>query len=174
MLAGFFGLLGIAYAFRMFDEISRPQHCRDRWIKYCAVGGCAGLWPSLTTVGIPFSVLFESIRFFPESRRWTSCSGRTGARRRRCVQDLRVVPAALSVSCRWLPERLPITTRSRCWSPAGSVWSGCAPGSAAEYATPRFRAFAKPILEVLAGIPTVRSRVLCRAQSRRSWVRGGR
>ena len=24
-----------------------------------------------------------------------------------------------------------------------------------EYATPRFRAFAKPILEILAGIPTV-------------------
>jgi len=105
----------------------------------------------LTTVGIVFSVLFETVRFFE-----------------------RVSPLDFLFGLHWSPQ-----TAIRADQAGSSGSFGIAPLVAgtllittiamlvagpiglfaaiymAEYATPRFRAFVKPILEILAGIPTV-------------------
>tara|TARA_R110002073_G_scaffold84612_8_gene201923 strand:- start:26415 stop:27803 length:1389 start_codon:yes stop_codon:yes gene_type:complete len=105
----------------------------------------------LTTVGIVFSVLFESIRFFGK-----------------------VSPAEFLFGLEWSPQ-----TALRADQVASSGAFGAVPLFAgtllisaialiiavpvglmsaiylAEYAHPKFRAFAKPTLEILAGVPTV-------------------
>lgn len=105
----------------------------------------------LTTVGIIGSVLFESLRFFA-----------------------RVSPIEFLFGLEWSPQTALRADQGGSSGAFGAVplfvgttlimlVAMCVAGPIglfaaiymAEYASPRFRAFAKPILEVLAGIPTV-------------------
>jgi phosphate transport system permease protein len=105
----------------------------------------------LTTIGIVFSVLFESIRFFN-----------------------RVSPFEFLFGLQWSPQTairadqvgssgafgiVPLVTGTLLITTIAMFIAGpiglFAAIYMAEYATPRFRSIAKPILEILAGIPTV-------------------
>jgi phosphate transport system permease protein len=105
----------------------------------------------LTTVGILFSVLFETVRFFE-----------------------RVSPLDFLFGTHWSPQTairadqvgssgafgiVPLVTGTLLITLIAMIVAGpiglFAAIYMAEYATPRFRAAAKPVLEILAGIPTV-------------------
>jgi phosphate transport system permease protein len=144
-----FGLLGFAVALRALTVEFRARNHVERFVKV-VLFGCACV-AVLTTVGIVFSVLFETVRFFE-----------------------RVSPVEFLFGLHWSPQ-----TAIRADQVGSSGAFGIAPLVAgtllittiamliagpiglfaaiymAEYATPRFRAFAKPVLEILAGIPTV-------------------
>ena len=105
----------------------------------------------LTTIGIVLSVLFETFRFFskvspidflfglqwsPQTAMRADQVGSSGA--------FGIVPLVVGT--------LLITFIAMLVAGPIGLFSAI---YMAEYATPRFRAFAKPILEILAGIPTV-------------------
>ena len=144
-----FGLLGIAFGLRSLSSSFRARNHVERFVKgVLFAGACVAV---LTTIGIVCSVLFETVRFFE-----------------------RVSPLDFLFGTQWSP-----TNRD----PGGSgrlFWSirhrAAGHGDAADYrhchadcgtdrpvrchlsgryASPRFRGVAKPLLEVLAGIPTV-------------------
>jgi phosphate transport system permease protein len=111
----------------------------------------------LTTIGIVFSVLYETIRFFFDP----SLSGRPTI-------------TEFLFGTEWNPQAamradqgeirtaygfVPLLTGTALITFIAIVVAGHLGLYSAiylsEYATPRFRAFAKPILEILAGIPTV-------------------
>ncbi len=105
----------------------------------------------LTTIGIVMSVLFESLRFFQKipvtdflfGLEWSpqiairsdqvGASGAFGA--------IPLLAGTLLISAIALMVAVPVGLMSAIYL--------------SEYATPRLRAFAKPVIEVLAGIPTV-------------------
>ena len=89
---------------RAVGRNSAPAITFERVVKYRAAGllGCVAV---LTTIGIVFSVLFETIRFFQQGLAdrlpVRHCSGR---RRPRCAPT-RSARRAPSASCRWSPAR---------------------------------------------------------------------
>jgi phosphate transport system permease protein len=144
-----FGLLGIAYGLRSLSVQFRARNHVENVVKYVLLAAaCVAV---LTTIGIVFSVLFETMRFFQK-----------------------VSPLDFIFGTQWSPQ-----TAIRADQVGSSGAFGIVPLVAgtllitliamliagpiglfaaiymAEYATPRFRAIAKPILEILAGIPTV-------------------
>jgi phosphate transport system permease protein len=105
----------------------------------------------LTTIGIVFSVLFESIRFFQrvpfeEFLFGTQWSPQTAIR-----EDQVGSSGAFGI--------VPLVTGTLLITVIAMLVAGPIGLFAAiymsEYAGPRFRAIAKPLLEILAGIPTV-------------------
>lgn len=143
------GLAGIAFAWRRVSPTFRARNRFELIVKIVLLA-CASV-AVLTTVGIVFSVLFETIRFFQ-----------------------RVPVTDFLFGLQWSPQ-----TAIRADQVGSSGAFGIAPLVAgtvlitliailiagpiglfaavymAEYATPRFRSVAKPVLEILAGIPTV-------------------
>lgn len=144
-----FGLLGLAYGLRALTSSFRARNNVERAVKIALfVAACVAV---LTTIGILCSVLFETLRFFQK-----------------------VSPLDFLFGTQWSPQ---IAMRADQGGSSGAF--GIIPLVAgtllitliamliagpvglfaaiymAEYATPRFRAFAKPLLEILAGIPTV-------------------
>ena len=123
----------------------------------CVLALCATV-AILTTIGIVFSVARRDLPVLLRSgaqraarRSPSSCSAPSGTRRRRCA-PIRATSGRHSASFRcW---------SARCSSPSSpSAWparSACSRRYICR-STPRraFRAFAKPVLEILAGIPTV-------------------
>lgn len=105
----------------------------------------------LTTVGIVFSVLFESVRFFGkvpfnEFMFGTHWSPQTSIRADQVASDgsfgaIPLFVGTLLISAIALIIAVPIGLMSAIYL--------------TEYAKPRVRAFAKPAMEILAGIPTV-------------------
>lgn len=143
------GLIGLAFTLRLVSASFRARNNVERFIErallLCA---CVAV---LTTVGIVFSVLFETVRFFN-----------------------RVPPTDFLFGLHWSPQTairadqvgssgafgiVPLVVGTLLITFIAMLIAGpiglFAAIYMAEYATPRFRAFAKPILEILAGIPTV-------------------
>jgi phosphate transport system permease protein len=144
-----FGLLGIAYGLRAVSLQFRARNQVERIVSV-VLFVCASV-AVLTTVGIVFSVLFETIRFFE-----------------------RVSPIDFLFGTHWSPQTairadqvgssgafgiIPLVTGTLLITGIAILIAGpvglFAAIYLAEYASPRFRNFAKPILEILAGIPTV-------------------
>jgi phosphate transport system permease protein len=144
-----FGLLGIAFSLRSLSASFRARNRVEgfvKWILFAAA--CVAV---LTTIGILASVMFETFRFFE-----------------------RVSPTEFLFGLHWSPQTairadqggssgsfgivplitgtLLITTIAMLIAAPIGLFAAI---YMAEYATPRFRNFAKPILEILAGIPTV-------------------
>jgi len=151
LIAGGFvlGLLGLAFGLRALSNEFRARNHVERLVKLVLLG-CASV-AVLTTVGIVFSVLFESIQFFqkispidflfglqwsPQTAMRADQVGSSGA-----FGIVPLVTGTLLITCIAMLIAGPIGLFAAIYM--------------AEYATPRFRAFAKPILEILAGIPTV-------------------
>ena len=143
------GLAGLMFALR---SIAPDFKARNRFEKLVTVFLmiCAGI-AVLTTIGIVFSVMFESFRFFQ-----------------------RVSPVDFLTGTQWSPQTairadqvgssgsfgiLPLLAGTFLISGIAILVAGpiglFAAIYMAEYASPRFRAIAKPLLEILAGIPTV-------------------
>ncbi|MCG8546947.1 MAG: phosphate ABC transporter permease subunit PstC [Alphaproteobacteria bacterium] len=143
------GLGGLAVGRRYIAPSLRARNLVERTIMVFLVGASA--IAILTTVGIVLSLLFEAARFFQM-----------------------VSPVEFLFGLVWSPQ---IALRADQVASSGSfgavpIFAGTALISAiamvvavpigllsavymAEYAAPRFRAVVKPILEILAGIPTV-------------------
>jgi len=111
---------------------------------------CAGV-AVLTTIGIVFSVLFETLRFFQRISPVDFLFGTQWSPQ----TAIRADQAASAGSFGILPLLVgTILISGIALFVAGPIGLFCAIYMA-EYASPRFRAYAKPILEILAGIPTV-------------------
>ncbi|MEM6324680.1 MAG: phosphate ABC transporter permease subunit PstC [Pseudomonadota bacterium] len=138
-LAGFF------YALTRTSITFRARNAVERGVLVLLLAASA--IAILTTLGIVLSMLFETLNFFRAydwqsfffGTQWApSFSGRGGG------SDLGILPllwGTLYVSLVALLVSVPIGLYAAIYM--------------AEYASPRVRAFAKPLLEVLAGIPTI-------------------
>ena len=143
------GGLGYVLASRRISPDFRARNTVERMVKGLLIAcSCVAV---LTTIGIVLSVLFETMRFFAK-----------------------VPPSEFLFGLQWSPQ-----TALRADQVGSSGAFGAVPLFAgtmlimliamlvagpvglfaaiymAEYATPSFRAWVKPVLEVLAGIPTV-------------------
>jgi phosphate transport system permease protein len=121
----------------------------ENWVRYLLIL-CSSL-AVLTTIGIILSVLLESLRFFnripvTDFLFGTSWSPQTAMRSDQVAAEgaFGAVPlfmGTLLISLIALSVAVPVGLLSAIYL--------------SEYASPRFRAIAKPLLEILAGIPTV-------------------
>ncbi len=105
----------------------------------------------LTTVGIVASLLFESLRFFAQYP-WYDFLFGTKWSPQIAMREDQVGQSGAFGFVPILGGTLLITLIAMCVAAPVGLLSAI---YMAEYATPRFRAFAKPILEILAGVPTV-------------------
>ncbi|WP_299147710.1 phosphate ABC transporter permease subunit PstC [uncultured Tateyamaria sp.] len=145
LLALLIAAAGAAYAFRQSHAQFRARNVVERGI--LALLMFAASVAILTTVGIVFALLFNTIEFFklyPAAdfflgTNWApSFSGRGGA------SDLGVLPllwGTFYISIIALLVAVPVGLFSAIYL--------------SEYATPRVRSIAKPLIEILAGIPTI-------------------
>ncbi len=143
------GIAALMFALR---NVTAEFRARNRFERITAILllACAAI-AVLTTVGIVFSVLFETVRFFQK-----------------------VSPIDFLFGTHWSPQQairadqggaggsfgiLPLVAGTVLISLIAIIVAGpiglFAAIYMAEYASPKFRAWAKPILEILAGIPTV-------------------
>jgi len=138
-------LAGLVWALRETHSRFRARNVVERGVKALLVG--AASVAILTTVGIVFSLLFNTIEFFRlypmidffTGLEWApSFSGRGGA------SELSVLPllwGTLYISVVALLVAVPVGLFAAIYL--------------SEYASSRVRSFAKPLLEILAGIPTI-------------------
>ncbi|MGL5448093.1 MAG: phosphate ABC transporter permease subunit PstC [Rhabdaerophilum sp.] len=143
------GLAGLMFALRSITPNFKARN-RFEGLVTILLMICAGI-AVLTTLGIVFSVVFETFRFFQK-----------------------VPPLDFLTGTQWSPQTairegqggssgafgvVPLVTGTLLISSIAMLVAGpiglFAAIYMAEYASPRFRAFAKPLLEILAGIPTV-------------------
>ena len=143
------GVAGLLFALRRIAPDFKARNRFERLVSILLMF-CAGI-AVLTTVGIVFSVVFETFRFFQ-----------------------RVPPMEFLTGTHWSPQTairadqggssgafgiVPLLTGTLLISTIAMLVAGpiglFAAIYMAEYASPRFRAIAKPMLEILAGIPTV-------------------
>jgi len=153
-LAFFVGALALAVSFALIavGRIGTDFRARNRvenWVTYGLLFTAA--ISVLATAGIVFSVLFESIRFFqkvpfseflfglewsPQTAIRTDQVGSSGA-----FGAVPLFAGTLLITVIAMLVAGPLGLLSAIYL--------------AEYASPRFRAIGKPILEILAGVPTV-------------------
>ena len=138
-------LAGLAYALAKTNATYRARNAVERAV-LLLLGGASTI-AILTTVGIVLSMLFETMNFFSQypatsfffSADWDpSFSGRGGR------SELGILPllwGTLYISFIALLVAVPIGLFAAIYL--------------SEYAGPRFRGIAKPMIEVLAGIPTI-------------------
>ncbi|QSA96866.1 phosphate ABC transporter permease subunit PstC [Methylococcus sp. EFPC2] len=142
-------LAGAAYARQKIQRAQRARNSVEKAVMIMLVG--SSLVAVLTTVGIVLSVLFESIRFFerislteflfglswsPQIAIRADQVGSSGA-----FGAVPLFAGTLLISSIAMAVAVPIGLLSAIYL--------------AEYATKRVRAVIKPLLEILAGIPTV-------------------
>jgi phosphate transport system permease protein len=112
--------------------------------------GCSTL-AIFTTIGILLSVLFESIRFFQQIPIWDFVFG-TEWSPQTAIRADQVGSSGAFGAVPLFVGTLLISAIAMVVAVPGGLFSAI---YLAEYAHPRFRAAAKPLLEILAGIPTV-------------------
>ena len=136
---------GFAFAFLRTDKEFRARNVVEKVMLYLLIGAaCIAI---LTTVGIVLSLIFNTVEFFklyPAAdfffgTNWApSFSGRGGA------SELGILPlfwGTLYISVIALAVAVPIGLFAAIYL--------------SEYASPLVRSVAKPLLEILAGIPTI-------------------
>lgn len=150
LIAGIAAALGAAMiGFRLIGPEFRARNSVERLVKYVLLA-CSAI-AVLTTLGIVFSVVFETIQFFSK-----------------------VSPVDFLFGLHWSPQTairadqvgssgsfgiVPLVTGTLLITVIAIAVAGplglFAAIYMAEYASPRTRAIVKPILEILAGVPTV-------------------
>ena len=138
------GLGALAATAALYPRISQTFRARNIFERFvlAVLIACSGV-AVLTTIGIVFSVLFESLIFFRE-----------------------VSPLSFLFGSQWSPTSTPPSFGFIPLLAGTLLITGIAIAVAgplgllsaiymAEYATPRLRAILKPLLEMLAGVPTV-------------------
>ena len=146
------GALGSAFAHRL--AFPRPQHFRA--LRHSSCSSLCAPVAILTTIGIVFSVAVRDLSLLLRSRikggrrSPSSCSAPIGTRKRRCAPTrarsdrVRLRSAARRHAAHHLHRHLR-------GGAAGAVLGDLS----CRVRQPRIRACAKPMLEILAGIPTV-------------------
>jgi phosphate transport system permease protein len=143
------GLLGIAFGLKSLSARFRARNHVERVIKIVLLI-CASV-AVLTTIGILFSVLFETIRFFERVSPLEFLFGTHWSPQTAMRADQGGSSGAFGIMPLVVGTLLITTIAMLIAGPIGLF----AAIYMAEYASPRFRNVAKPILEILAGIPTV-------------------
>ena len=143
------GGVGLALAKRQISARFRSRHSVERMIKIVLVI-CSTI-AILTTIGIVLSLLFEAMRFFskvsaleflfglhwsPQTALRADQVGSTGA-----FGAVPIFAGTLLITMISMLVAVPIGLMSAIYM--------------AEYATPKVRGIVKPLLEILAGVPTV-------------------
>lgn len=143
------GIVAVLYALRTVTTEFRARNRFERIVSLVLLA-CAGL-AVLTTIGIVFSVLFETIRFFQKISPTDFLFGTHWSPQQAIRADQGDASGSFGI--------VPLVAGTILISLIAVLVAGpiglLAAIYMAEYASPRFRAWAKPILEILAGIPTV-------------------
>jgi len=149
VLAFAFAAAGLYYARKMIAPRLRARQAVEKAMMYAMI--ICSIIAVLTTIGIVFSLLFEAMRFFtyvspidflfglqwsPQIAMRSDQVGSSGA-----FGAVPVFAGTLLITAVSMAIAVPIGLLSAIYM--------------AEYSSPKFRAWVKPILEVLAGIPTV-------------------
>ena len=156
LLAGI--ALGLASLVASYWKISIPfraRHYVERFAKVVLVA--SAVVAILTTIGIVFSLVFETYRFFfdPALKGKPTIPGFLFGLDWNPQAAMRADQGELSTAYGFVPlllGSLLITVIAICVAGPLGLFSAI---YLAEYAGPRVRAYAKPVLEILAGIPTV-------------------
>jgi phosphate transport system permease protein len=150
ILAGVGLALAALFAgYRLIDERFRARNQVERFVRI-VLFICAAV-AVLTTIGIIASVLFESVRFFNRVSVFDFLFGTQWSPQIAMRADQGGGEGAFGI-VPLITGTLLITTIAILVAGPIGLFSAV---YLAEYAGPRLRAWAKPILEVLAGIPTV-------------------
>ena len=144
-----FGLLGAAFGLRTLSASFRARNHVERAVKIVLLA--AASVAVLTTVGIVFSVLFETVRFFEHVSPFEFLFGLQWSPQTAIRADQVGSSGAFGI--------VPLVTGTLLITTIAILIAGpiglFAAIYMAEYASPGFRSFAKPLLEILAGVPTV-------------------
>jgi len=143
------GAGGLALAYMRVEPLFRARNNVERIVRWLMIG--ASLIAILTTVGIVLSLLFETIRFFGKvgvteflfGLQWSPQTA---------LREGQVGSSGLFGAVPLFAGTLLITLIAMCVAVPVGLFSAI---YMSEYAAPRIRGMAKPILEILAGIPTV-------------------
>jgi phosphate transport system permease protein len=135
------GLAAAAYFYQKISLNYRARNLFERIVLFI-LAACA-VFAILVTIGIVFSVLFEALRFFREisplhfltSLQWSPTSDPAS------FGIVPLVAGTLLITLIAIAIAGPLGL-------FGAIYM-------AEYASPRMRGIAKPLLEILAGVPTV-------------------
>ncbi len=140
---------GIAAGRRYIDPNMRARNAVEKVIMFFLIA--ASTLAIFTTIGIVLSLLFESWRFFTQVPFYEFLFGLQWSPQTALRAD-QVGSSGAFGAVPIFAGTLLITFIAMCVAVPVGLMSAI---YMAEYATPRFRSFAKPVLEVLAGIPTV-------------------
>ncbi len=143
------GVIGLGIALRKIDVSFRARQPVERILMITLL--LAATISILTTVGIVFSVLIESIRFFEKVPIFEFLFGLSWSPQTALRVDQVGSSGAFGAVPLFVGTGLVTLIAMLVAGPIGLLSAIYL----AEYAHPRFRAVAKPVLEVLAGVPTV-------------------
>ncbi len=155
ILALVVALVGLAYGVRRIRPEVRARNALDTLVQRLLL--TAALISIITTVSIVLSILFEAMRFFREVSVWEFVTGTVWSPGHSFLEaagrgdeagggesffgSVPLFAGTFMVTAIAMATALPIGLLSAIFM--------------SEYATRRQRSFAKPVLEILAGIPTV-------------------
>jgi phosphate transport system permease protein len=143
------GTLGGLWAYRQLGARFRARNRFETVVKVVLIA-CSAV-AILTTVGIVFSVLFETLRFFARYPAWDFLFGLQWSPQTAIREDQVGSSGAFGAVPLFAGTTLIMLIAMLIAGPIG-LFSAI---YMAEYASRRVRALAKPILEILAGVPTV-------------------
>ena len=148
-LLGGMAVLLFAFAWRRIAPEFRARNIVEKAIEYLFVA--ASLVAILTTIGIFVSVLFEAIRFFQQVSVFDFLFGVEWSPQTAIREDQVGSSGAFGAVPLFVGTLLISGIAMLVAAPVGLM----AAIYLSEYASPRLRNYAKPMLEILAGIPTV-------------------
>jgi phosphate transport system permease protein len=143
---------GVAALYWAYSQLSPRYRARNRFetvVKYFLIA-CSAV-AVLTTVGIVFSVMFETLRFFARYPFWDFLFGLQWSPQTAIREDQVGQSGAFGAVPLFAGTTLIMLIAMLVAGPIGLF----AAIFMAEYASPRLRSMAKPVLEILAGVPTV-------------------
>jgi phosphate transport system permease protein len=143
------GALGYLWAMRRLTPLFRARNTVEKIVKMVLL--TCSVVAVLTTVGIVFSVMFETMRFFARSPWWEFLFGLHWSPQTAMRADQVGSSGAFGAVPLFVGTTLIMFIAMLVAAPIG-LFSAI---YMAEYASPRVRSIAKPVLEVLAGVPTV-------------------
>ena len=143
------GALGGLWAYRQLGPTFRARNRFETVVRIVLIA-CSAV-AVLTTIGIVFSVVFETLRFFARYPFWDFLFGLQWSPQTAIREDQVGSSGAFGAVPLFAGTTLIMLIAMLVAGPIGLF----AAIYMAEYASPRIRAMAKPILEVLAGVPTV-------------------
>jgi len=142
-------ILGFYWGARQLSPDFRARNGVERWVTVLLIA-CASV-AVFTTIGIVFSVLFETLRFFARVPWYEFLFGLQWSPQTAIRADQVGSSGAFGAVPLFAGTTLIMLIAMLVAGPVG-LFSAI---YMAEYASPKVRAIVKPVLEVLAGVPTV-------------------